>query len=38
MNIPWKWVALLLGASLIILAIFTILLVNGVMEFGFSVL
>jgi len=38
MNTPWKWIALGLGAALIILAIFTILVVNGVMDFGFSVL
>lgn len=38
MSNPWKWVALGLGALLILLAIFTALLVSGVMEFGFSVL
>ena len=38
MNNPWKWIALVLGAALILLAIFTILVVNGVMDFGFSVL
>jgi uncharacterized protein YpmS len=38
MRNPWKWVALILGAALIVLAIFTILVVNGVMEFGLSVL
>ncbi len=35
---PWKWIALVLGAALIILAIFTILVVSGVMDFGLSVL
>lgn len=38
MNNPWKWIALVLGAALILLAIFTVLVVNGVMGFGFSVL
>lgn len=38
MRNPWKWVALILGAALVVLAIFTILVVNGVMEFGLSVL
>jgi len=38
MNNPWKWIALALGVALIVLAIFTILVVNGVMDFGFSVL
>ena len=37
-NNPWKWIALSLGAALIALAIFTILVVNGVMDFGFSVI
>ncbi len=38
MNNPWKWIALVLGAALIVLAVFTILVVNGVMDFGFSVI
>ena len=38
MNNPWKWLALGLGAALIILAVFTILIVNGVLDFGLSVI
>jgi len=38
MNNPWKWIALGLGVALIVLAVFTILVVNGVMDFGFSVI
>jgi hypothetical protein len=38
MNNPWKWIALGLGAALIVLAIFTVLVVNGVMNLGFSVI
>jgi hypothetical protein len=38
MNIPWKWIALGLGIGLLALAIFTILVVSGIMEFGWSVL
>jgi hypothetical protein len=38
MNNPWKWLALGLGAALIILALFTLLIVNGVLDFGLSVI
>jgi hypothetical protein len=38
MNNPWKWLALGLGAALIILAVFTILIVYGVLDFGLSVI
>lgn len=38
MNNPWKWLALGLGAALIILAVFTILVVYGVLDFGLSVI
>lgn len=38
MSNPWKWIAIALGIALVALAIFTILVVNGVMEFGFSLL
>jgi hypothetical protein len=38
MNNPWKWIALSLGAALIALALFTILVVNGVLDFGLSML
>ena len=34
----WKWVALGLGIALLGLAIFAILVVAGIMEFGWSVL
>lgn len=38
MTNSWKWIALVLGVALIALAIFTVLVVNGVMEFGFTLL
>jgi len=38
MNNPWKWIALGLGVALIILVVFTILVVNGILDFGLSVL
>ena len=36
MNNPLKWIAIGLGIALAALAIFTILVVNGVMEFSLS--
>jgi hypothetical protein len=36
MNNPWKWIAFVLGAALIVLTIFTILVVNGILDFGHS--
>jgi hypothetical protein len=36
MNNPWKWIAIGLGIALAALAIFTIFVVNGVMEFSLS--
>ena len=36
MNNTWKWIAIGLGIALAALAIFTILVVNGVMEFSLS--
>jgi hypothetical protein len=38
MKNPWKLIAIGLGIAFIALAVFTLLVVNGVMEFGFSVL
>jgi hypothetical protein len=36
MNNPWKWIAIGMGVALAALAIFTILVVNGIMEFSLS--
>jgi hypothetical protein len=36
MTNPWKWIAIGLGIAFAALAIFTILVVNGVMEFSLS--
>ncbi len=36
MNNIWKWIAIGLGIAFVVLAIFTILVVNGVMEFSLS--
>lgn len=38
MKNSWKWLALILGAVFIVLLIFTVLVINGIMEFGWSVL
>jgi hypothetical protein len=38
MKNSWKWLALLLGVAFIALLIFTVLVINGIMEFGWSVL
>ncbi len=38
MNNPWKWFALALATALIVLAVFTVLVVNGILDFGLSVL
>lgn len=38
MNNPWKLIAMALAAALVVLAIFTILVINGVLDFGLSVL
>lgn len=36
MSNVWKWIAIGLGIALVALALFTILVVNGVMEFSLS--
>jgi len=36
MTNPWKWIAIGLGIALAALAIFTVLVVNGIMEFSLS--
>jgi hypothetical protein len=36
MKNPWKLIAIGLGIALVALAIFTVLVVNGVMEFSLS--
>jgi hypothetical protein len=36
MNNPWKWIAIGLGIALAALAIFAVLVVNGIMEFSLS--
>ena len=36
MNNVWKWIAIGLGIALIGLLIFTVLVVNGIMEFSLS--
>jgi hypothetical protein len=36
MKNPWKVIAIGLGVALVVLAIFTVLVVNGVMEFSLS--
>jgi hypothetical protein len=38
MTNPWKWIAIVLGAALVALALITILLVGGVMDVGMSIL
>ena len=38
MSNPWKWIAIGLGIAFVCLLIFTILVVNGVMDLGLSLL
>lgn len=38
MTNPWKLIAIMLGAALVVLALVTILVVGGVMDVGMSVL
>jgi len=38
MNNPWKWISIGLGIAFIALLVFTTLVVNGIMDFGFSVM
>ena len=38
MKTPWKWIAIGLGIAFVCLAIFTILVVNGIMDLGLSVM
>lgn len=34
----WKWIALVLGAALLALLVFTALLIGGVMDLGLSLI
>lgn len=38
MNNAWKWIAIGLGIAFVCLLVFTILVVNGIMDLGFSVM